>query len=644
MLFATAVFAPLLGSVIALLFGRQMGDRAAQAVTILCMILAAVCGISAFVTLVYGGGSPGVITLANWVSSGDFTATWALRYDTLSAVMVAMVTFIATLIHIYSVGYMGHEPHGTVYRFFSYLSLFTFAMLMLITSDNLLQLFFGWEGVGLASYLLIGYWYQKPSACAAAIKAFIVNRIGDLGFALGIALVFVVFGSISFDAIFGAVGQHQNDAYAFLGMSFRAYEVIGILLFIGAMGKSAQLGLHVWLPDAMEGPTPVSALIHAATMVTAGVFLMARMSPVLEYAPHAMAFVTFVGASTALFAATVGCVQNDIKRIIAYSTCSQLGYMFIAAGVGAYQASIFHLLTHAFFKALLFLGAGSVIHAMSDEQDIRRMGGIWKKIPLTYAMMWVGSLALAGVFPFAGFYSKDAVLEAAYASHGGFAMYGFWCGIIAAFLTAFYSWRLIIMTFHGAPRADQHTMDHVHESPPAMTVPLLVLAAGAVLAGFVFNHQLVGEQWQAFWGASIHNGPANHVIHDMHALPGWVGLAPSVVGIAGIALAYLLYMGMPRVPAQLAERFAPLYRFLLNKWYFDELYDRIFVRPTLALARGLWQVGDAKIIDGIPNGLAALTNQGAGQVVKVQTGSIAHYAFAMLIGVVVLVSLYLIIR
>ena len=644
MLFATAVFAPLLGSLVALLFGRQIGDRTAQAVTILCMILATVCGVSAFVALVYGGGSPGVVSLGTWVSSGDFTAEWALRYDTLSAVMVAMVTFVATLIHIYSVGYMGHEPHGTVYRFFSYLSLFTFAMLMLITSDNLLQLFFGWEGVGLASYLLIGYWYHKPSACAAAIKAFIVNRIGDLGFALGIALVFVVFGSISFDTIFAAVGQHQNEFYHVLGADFRAYEVIGILLFIGAAGKSAQLGLHVWLPDAMEGPTPVSALIHAATMVTAGVFLMARMSPLLEYAPYAMGFVTFMGASTALFAATVGCVQNDIKRIIAYSTCSQLGYMFIAAGVGAYQASIFHLLTHAFFKALLFLGACSVIHAMSDEQDIRKMGGIWKKIPLTYAMMWIGSLALAGVFPFAGYFSKDAVLEAAYAAHGTVATYAFWCGIIAAFLTAFYSWRLLILAFHGAPRADQHTMDHVHESPASMTIPLLLLAAGAVLAGFSFAHEMVGEQWQAFWGAATHNGPHNHVLHDMHALPGWVVLLPSVVGIAGIALAYLLYMGVPLVPAMLAERFAPLYRFLLNKWYFDELYDRIFVRPTMALARNFWQVGDATIIDGIPNGLASLTSQGAGRVVKLQTGSIANYAFAMLIGVVVLVSLYLIIR
>jgi NADH-quinone oxidoreductase subunit L len=453
-----------------------------------------------------------------------------------------------------------------------------------------------------------------------------------------------VFGTVSIPAILAAVPGMQGATIHFLGMQFDTLTLLCILLFIGACGKSAQLLLHTWLPDAMEGPTPVSALIHAATMVTAGVYMIARLGAVFVGNDDAMMTIAVVGAFTAIFAATVGCVQNDIKRVIAYSTCSQLGYMFVAAGVGAYQASIFHLLTHAFFKALLFLGAGSVIHAMSDEQDIRRMGGIWRKIPLTYALMWIGSLALAGIFPFAGFYSKDAVLEAAFAAHGGFATYGFWCGIIAAFLTAFYSWRLLILTFHGAPRADRHVMEHVHESPPVMTVPLILLAIGALVTGFTFAHQLVGENWQDFWGAAIHNGPDNHVLHDMHALPAWVPLAPSVVGIAGIALAYLLYMGAPALPARLASTFRPIYLFLLNKWYFDELYDRIFVRPALALARGFWQVGDATIIDGIPNGMASLTAQGAGRVVKVQTGSIAHYAFAMLIGVVVLVSLYLIIR
>ena len=645
MLYVVAVFAPLFGSAVAGFFGKAIGDRAAQAVTILCMLLASACGVAAFVQLVYLGGSPGVVSLGTWVEAGSFHVNWALRYDPLSAVMVAMVTCVATLIHIYSVGYMSHD--ASIWRFFSYLSLFSFAMLMLVTADNLLQLFFGWEGVGLMSYLLIGYWYDRPAACAAAIKAFIVNRIGDLGFALGIALVFWTFGSIDFTTIFGAVGQHLADSYTVLGTQWRAFEVIGVLLFIGAMGKSAQLGLHVWLPDAMEGPTPVSALIHAATMVTAGVFLIARFSPVIDYAPGALAFITFIGASTALFAATIGCVQNDIKRVIAYSTCSQLGYMFIAAGVGAYQDSIFHLLTHAFFKALLFLAAGSVIHAMSDEQDMRRMGGIWKRIPLTYIVMWVGSLALAGVFPFAGYYSKDAILEVAWASGTGIGAYGFWCGLIAAFLTGFYSWRLIILTFHGSPRADAHTMEHVHESPPVMTVPLVLLAIGALAAGYAFHEQLLGPDWMAFWGHSIQIAPTNHVLAAMEMVPAWVGMSPSVVGLAGIALAYLFYMAAPSLPALLAAQFRPIYRLLLNKWYVDELYDTLLVRPSLTLARLLWQVGDATIIDGVANGIASLTEDGSARMVKLQTGSIAMYAFAMLIGLVVascLVLLLMVVR
>ena len=621
------------------LFGKAIGDRAAQAVTILCMILATVCGVSAFVDLVYRGAPAGVVSLGTWVESGPFQASWALRYDALSAVMVAMVTTVATLIHIYSVGYMSHDK--TIWRFFSYLSLFSFAMLMLVTADNLLQLFFGWEGVGLASYLLIGYWYDRPSACAAAIKAFVVNRIGDLGFAVGIALVFLVFGSIDFDAIFNAVTQHQNDTYHVLGGTWRAYEVIGILLFIGAMGKSAQIGLHVWLPDAMEGPTPVSALIHAATMVTAGVFLMARFSPVLDYAPGALAFVTFIGATTALFAATIGCAQNDIKRVIAYSTCSQLGYMFVAAGVGAYQSSIFHLLTHAFFKALLFLAAGSVIHAMADEQDMRKMGGLWRKIPVTYIVMWAGSLALAGVFPFAGYYSKDAILEEAWAAHTAMGQYGFWCTLIAAFLTAFYSWRLIIMTFHGRPRADARTIAHAHESPPVMLVPLVLLAIGALVSGFALYDQLIGPGWHSFWGNSIRIAQSNHVLEQMEGVPEWVHLSPSVFGLLGIATAYVMYMAVPSLPARLAGQFNFVYRLLLNKWYVDEMYDIVFVRPFIALARVLWQTGDVTIIDGVPNGLAALAEDGAQGAVKIQTGSIAVYAFAMLIGLVLLVSIFL---
>ena len=555
--------------------------------------------------------------------------------------MVAMVTVVATLIHIYSVGYMAHDENHTIWRFFSYLSLFSFVMLMLVSADNLLQLFFGWEGVGLMSYLLIGYWYDRPSANAAAIKAFVVNRVGDLGFALGIALVFFTFGSVEFSTVFGAVGAHQDATYHVLGHTWRAYEVIGILLFIGAMGKSAQIGLHVWLPDAMEGPTPVSALIHAATMVTAGVFLMARFSPVLDYAPGALGFVTFIGATTALFAATVGCAQNDIKRVIAYSTCSQLGYMFVAAGVGAYQASIFHLLTHAFFKALLFLAAGSVIHAMSDEQDMRKMGGLWKLIPLTYTMMWVGNLALGGIPPFAGYLLQGRDHRRCVGlAHRGRA-YGFWCTLIAAALTAFYSWRLIIMTFHGKPRADHHTMEHVHESPPVMTVPLLALAIGAVFAGWVFHNQLIGPDWHAFWGNSIQIASTNTVLHDIEGVPGWVEFAPLVLGLAGIGTAYLFYMIAPGIPAQLAGAFPWSYRFLLNKWYFDEIYAALIVRPTIALARLLWQVGDGTIIDGAANGLATLTQDGSAQAVKLQTGSLAAYAFAMLIGLVLLVSIFL---
>jgi NADH-quinone oxidoreductase subunit L len=631
-MFVGAVFFPLLGASIAGLFGRWIGDRAAQMATIICMVLAAICGLAAFWQVALGQ-APSTVEIVTFLDVGGFEVSWALRYDTLSTVMVGMVTLISTLIHIYSVGYMSHDPDRP--RFFAYLSLFTFMMLMLVTADNLVQLFFGWEGVGLASYLLIGFWYEKESACAAAMKAFIVNRVGDLFFMLGLALTFWVFGSVEFSTIFASVDQHRGATFAGLP----AYEVICVLLFLGACGKSAQLGLHTWLPDAMEGPTPVSALIHAATMVTAGVFLVARMSPVFEYAPTALALVTVVGASTALFAATIGCVQNDIKRIIAYSTCSQLGYMFFAAGVGAYQGAIFHLFTHAFFKALLFLGAGSVIHAMSDEQDIRKMGGIWRKIPITYALMWIGSLALAGVPYFAGYYSKDFVLEAAFAANTGVGMYAFVCGLTAAFLTAFYSWRLIILTFHGTPRADAETMAHVHESPPVMIVPLLVLALGAVVTGAVFYPYFVGYEWGQFWNGAIVNAPHNHIMEAAHHVPAWVPLAPTVVGLSGIALAYLLYMLAPSFPGRLAASFGGVYRFLLNKWYFDDLYDAIFVRPARALARVLWQTADARIIDGVPNGAASLADDVAGGAVRIQTGRVASYAFVMIAGLAVFVTL-----
>jgi NADH-quinone oxidoreductase subunit L len=643
MIYAIAVFSPLLGSLLCGFFGRVLGDRLAQLIAIAFMVLASVCGVWSWYEHIFAGVPNGVVPIAAWITAGDFSLNWALHYDSLSVSMVAMVTTVATLIHIYSVGYMAHE-HATTSRFFAYLSLFTFAMLMLVTADNLVQLFFGWEGVGLASYLLIGYWYDRPAACRAAIKAMIVNRVGDLSFAVGIALVFMKFGAVDFPTIFAAVPQHVNDNYTVFGTGFHAFEVIGVLLFIGAMGKSAQIFLHTWLPDAMEGPTPVSALIHAATMVTAGVFLMSRMSPIMEFAPGALAFVTFIGATTCFFAATIGCVQNDIKRVIAYSTCSQLGYMFMAAGVGAYQASIFHLITHAFFKALLFLCAGSVIHAMSDEQDMRKMGGIWRKVPITYVTMWIGSLALGGIPYFAGYWSKDAILESTYASGTAVGAYGFILGTAAAFLTAFYSWRLLFMTFHGQPRADAHTMAHVHESPAAMWVPLALLSVGAVFSGWLLHAMFIGDHNADYWQGAIFNGADNHVLEQIERTPLLIGLLPTVTGLSGIALAYWFYMVNPALPARLATQFAPVYRFLLNKWYFDELYDFIFVKPAVWVARELWHVGDQQIIDGVPNGLASMAEGGAGQVVRIQTGSIAVYAFTMLIGLVAMLSLFLFLR
>ncbi len=643
MLYVIAVFAPFVGALISGLLGRWIGDRAAQGASIIGMIVAAICGPMACFQLVNGDMSPGLVPIATWIDAGRFHVDWALRIDTLSAVMLAMVTFVSMLIHVYSIGYMAHDAYPR-YRFFGYLSLFTFSMLMLVTADNLTQLFFGWEGVGMCSYLLIGYWYDRPAAYAAAIKAFIVNRIADLPFAVGLALIFFKFGSVEFPVIFPAVAAHQADTYTLFGTTFPAIEVIGFLLFIGAMGKSAQIGLHVWLPDAMEGPTPVSALIHAATMVTAGVFLMARMSPLMEYAPVALGFVTFIGASTALFAATIGCAQNDIKRVIAYSTCSQLGYMFVAVGVGVYQVAIFHLITHAFFKALLFLSAGSVIHAMSDEQDMRKMGGIWRLIPVTYCVMWVGSLSLAGIFPFAGYWSKDAIVTAAYAAHSGIGTYGFICTVLAAFLTAFYSWRLILMTFHGKPRADHHVMEHVHESAWVMLVPLIVLATGAFAAGFSLHSLFIGDDWRAFWNGSIFNGTNNHVLAGIEHVPFWVDISPTIVGLLGILIAYLMYMFFPLSPIRLAEMFRPIYLLFLNKWYVDELYDAVLVQPLIRLARSFWQTGDVTVIDGVPNGLAALATEGSREAVKIQTGSLAAYAFAMLIGIVVLLGIFMLFR
>ncbi len=646
-MYTSAVFLPLLASIVAGALAFVPGDKdkrrkldlLSQWVTCGALVISTILGWVIFKNVALEG-NPVTIELFNWIESGTLKLSWALRIDQLTAVMFVVVTTVSAMVHIYSVGYMRHD--ASVARFMSYLSLFTFFMLMLITADNLVQMFFGWEGVGLASYLLIGFWYAKPSANAAAIKAFVVNRVGDFGFLLGILGIFALFGSVDFDTIFAAVPSQADATIDIFGGEFHALTVLCLLLFVGAMGKSAQLGLHTWLPDAMEGPTPVSALIHAATMVTAGIFMVARLSPLFEYSDTALAVVTLVGASTAIFAATIGCVQNDIKRVIAYSTCSQLGYMFFACGVSAYSAGIFHLMTHGFFKALLFLGAGSVIHAMSDEQDLRRMGGIWKAIPLTYVLMWVGSLALVGIPPFAGFYSKDIVLEAAFASHTGIGQYAFWLGILAAFLTAFYSWRLLIMAFHGKPRADEGTMARVHESPKVMILPLLVLAIGAVAAGYLGYENFVGRNAAEFWGSSIFVLPSHTALQAAHHVPLWVKLAPLVVGLAGIGLAYLFYMFKPDLPQMLARIGRPVYTFLLNKWYFDELYGFLFVRPAMRLGRNLWKTGDGELIDGLgPDGLAAITRGAAKRAGRFQSGYLYHYAFAMLAAVAILVTLYL---
>ncbi|MBV9521189.1 MAG: NADH-quinone oxidoreductase subunit L [Alphaproteobacteria bacterium] len=634
------VFLPLLAALIAGLFGRWIGDRAAQLVTSGALCVAALLSIAVFYDVaVMAHGQ--IIDLFTWIDTGELQVHWALRLDTLSAVMLLVVTLVSAMVHIYSIGYMAHDK--SIPRFMAYLSFFTFFMLMLVTADNFVQLFFGWEGVGLCSYLLIGFWYDRPSANAAAIKAFIVNRIGDFGFALGIFAVFLLFNTLQFDPVFAGAPDVAGNTIEFLGWQVDALTLTCILLFIGAMGKSAQLGLHTWLPDAMEGPTPVSALIHAATMVTAGVFMVARLSPLFEYAPGALAFVVVIGGSTAMFAATIGMAQNDIKRVIAYSTCSQLGYMFFAAGVSAYSAAIFHLMTHAFFKALLFLGAGSVIHALSGEQDMRRMGGLWRLIPYTYALMWIGSLALAGIWPFAGYFSKDTILEAAWAAHSGVGNYAFALGVFGAFITAFYSWRLLIMTFHGAPRADDETMHHVHQSPKVMLLPLCVLAAGAIAAGFLGFHWFVGEAREAFWRESILVLPEHDTIEGAHHAPLIVSLLPTIAGLAGIAAAYLCYMFRPELPGVIARRFRAIYLLFLNKWYVDELYDAVLVRPAMALGFGLWKQGDGAVIDGLgPDGVSAMTRDLSVRASRLQTGYLFHYAFAILIGVVILVSWYLV--
>ena len=666
MLYKIILFAPLIGALIAGLFGRRIGDKLAQTVTTGLLILSALLSWMAFIKVGYGH-EHFEIDLMRWVDVGGFKANWALKIDTLTAVMLVVVTSVSALVHVYSWGYMKDDPGKA--RFFSYLSYFTFAMLMLVTSNNFIQLFFGWEGVGVASYLLIGFWYKKPSANAAAIKAFVTNRVGDVGLALGIFAIYLVFGSVNYDTVFAHIHDKQDLVLPFLGMEFSAMELIAGLLFIGAMGKSAQFVLHVWLPDAMEGPTPVSALIHAATMVTAGVFLVCRAAPIYDAAPHVAGFVTVLGAFTAFFAATIGLVQNDIKRVIAYSTCSQLGYMFFAAGVGAYNAAMFHLFTHAFFKALLFLCAGSVIVALHHEQDMRKMGGTRKLIPITYILMIIGTLALTGVgipgtqIGFAGFFSKDAIIEAAYAAgaggHNAPAVFAFWMGLIAAGMTSFYSWRLIFMTFHGKFRGEPETLKHAHESPMSMVVPLGLLSVGALFAGVFFFKKFMGADMSAFWaGALPGTGVAEYTLaatehgsrpvpvdaHGAaagahHDFPAWVLWAPFVVTLGGFIVAWLMYIWRDGVVKRVNGKGGMIYEFLLNKWYIDELYDATVVRLTRKLGDIFWKIGDVKIIDGLgPNGFAAMALAGGKRLSKFQSGYLFHYAFVMLIGLAGLIA------
>jgi NADH-quinone oxidoreductase subunit L len=654
------VFAPLVAALIAGLGQRFIGAVAAKGITTAGLFLACALSWPILLGFLSGAEKSYVDPVLTWVQSGSLKFDWELRVDALTAVMLVVITTVSALVHLYSWGYMEEDPDQP--RFFAYLSLFTFAMLMLVTANNLVQMFFGWEGVGLASYLLIGFWYKKPSANAAAIKAFVVNRVGDLGFMLGIFGIFLVFNTVSIPEILAAAPNHTGSSIGFLGYRVDTMSVLCVLLFIGAMGKSAQLGLHTWLPDAMEGPTPVSALIHAATMVTAGVFMVCRLSPLFETSQFALNMVTIVGATTAIFAATVGLVQNDIKRVIAYSTCSQLGYMFFAAGTGAYGAAMFHLFTHAFFKALLFLGAGSVIHAMHHEQDMRFYGGLRKHIPLTFWAMMAGTLAITGVGivgvgGFAGFYSKDAIIEAAYASSAPWGGYAFFIGVLAALLTSFYSWRLIFLTFFGKPRwiqsehiqhsvhktpetaADSTGGYHPHESPWTMLVPLAVLATGAVFAGFLFHGGFIeAETGKAFWANSTLYFN-EHLMHAMHEVPMWVKLASTVAMLTGLFIAWSMYIRSETAPATVARNFAPLYKFFYNKWYFDELYDRIFVRPAFWLGRLFWKQGDVGLIDRFgPNGSAAVVAFSSRMAVRMQSGYVYTYALVMLLGLVGLIS------
>ncbi len=667
------VFAPLVGAAIAGLFGRRLGNTVSMTVTTGLLFLSCALAWVIFSQHTWGGAKDFLVQLMPFIQVDKFVSTWSIRVDTISAVMLVVVTTVSALVHLYSWGYMADD--GSKPRFFAYLSLFTFAMLALVTANDFMQLFFGWEGVGLASYLLIGFWYHKDTANAAAIKAFVVNRVGDFGFALGIMTVYWMFGTIRFDQLFPLIPTMAGKGWDFIGYHWSALDLAGALLFVGAMGKSAQFFLHTWLPDAMEGPTPVSALIHAATMVTAGVYMVCLLSPLYEHAPIARDIVLFVGAVTSLFAATVGLAQNDIKRVIAYSTCSQLGYMFVAAGCGAYQAGMFHLFTHAFFKALLFLGAGSVIHAMHHEQDMRAMGGLRKYLPITFAVMTIGNIAITGlgipgIGGFAGFYSKDTIIEAAFRAgqSNQVALFGFFTAVVVAGLTSYYSWRLAFMTFEGTPKwahghahgHDDHAShaqiethsepdtghhddhghgDHKpHESPWTMLVPLILLSIGAVFAGGVFANLFVGEGRHEFWGHAIFNNASNHVL-DESALPAWVVWSPLVVSILGLLVAAFYYLLNEGMAARLAANKGPLWTFLYNKWFFDEVYDFFFVKGAKLVGDLFWKVGDQKLIDGLgPNGFAAASIGWAKRVVRIQTGYVYHYAFVMLLGVLGLLS------
>lgn len=670
-MYVAIVFLPIIGSAIAGLLGRIIGARLSELITTGLLFVSAALSIVAFSDVALEGHKY-IVPILPWIHSGHFAVDWTVRIDSITAVMLVVVTGVSSLVHLYSIGYMHEDPNRQ--RFFSYLSLFTFAMLVLVTANNFLQLFFGWEGVGLASYLLIGFWYTRPSANAAAIKAFVVNRVGDFGFALGIFGVWAIFGTLDFDAVFAAAPHMVGKSMVFAGHNVDVLTTLCLLLFVGAMGKSAQLGLHTWLPDAMEGPTPVSALIHAATMVTAGVFLVCRCSPMFQLSPTALEFVTFIGATTAFFAASVGLFQNDIKRVIAYSTCSQLGYMFAAAGVSAYNAAMFHLFTHAFFKALLFLSAGAVIHSMHHEQDMRKMGGLARSIPFTWAMMLIGNLALTGVgIPYlgiglAGFYSKDAIINSTFLAHSGIGSYAFTLLVVAAGMTSFYSWRQFLMTFHGRYRGQDHqphehsalshvhdaqlednghdhgehhapSLEDVHESPLVMLVPLGVLALGAAFAGVAFTHYFLGDGAHSFWNSAIFVSKGAE-----SELPVWVELAPLTVTIIGFGIAYYYYILNPELPRKLAAKRGLLYLFLYNKWYFDELYDLLFVRPALRIGRFLWKQGDGVVIDGLgPDGIAARVLDASRGAIKLQTGYVYHYALAMLIGVVALATWFMVV-